>query len=187
MGRIGVLISGSGTNLQAVLEACETGIIPGEVVLVLSSDEEAYGLERAENHNVQAAVIKDDEEILSALQEQQVDLVVLAGYLRKLGNEVITSYSGCVINIHPSLIPAFSGPGFYGLRVHEAAIERGVKLSGATVHEVTAGLDEGPILQQEAVPVYPGDSPEDLQKRILEVEHRILVKAVADKVKECSK
>lgn len=187
MGRIGVFISGSGTNLQAVLEACETDEIAGKVVLVLSNNEEAYGLERAKNHGVPTAVLEHDQDILSLLQEHEVNLVVLAGYLSKISSEVINNYPGCILNVHPSLIPAFSGQGFYGMHVHEAAIERGVKVSGATVHEVTEGLDEGPILYQEPVPVHKNDRPEDLQKRVLQVEHRILVKAVADKVKECSK
>lgn len=187
MGRIGVLISGSGTNLQAVIDACDTGEIAGEVGVVISTHPEAYGLERAKKHDIPSFFIKNDEDVLSLLREHNIDLVVLAGYLRKITREVIDAYPGCILNIHPSLIPAFSGAGFYGMSVHEAALERGVKVSGATVHEVTEGLDEGPILYQETVPVYKEDKPEDLQQRILEVEHRILVQAVADKIRECSK
>lgn len=178
MARIGILISGSGTNLQAIIDACETGQINGQVSLVISNKDEVYGLKRAENHNIPHHVSRDSEQILTLLDEAQIDLVVLAGYLRKIPKEMIDRYPNRIVNVHPSLIPAFAGKGFYGLKVHEAAIQRGVKVSGATVHLVNEDLDAGPILEQEAVGVLPDDTPEDLQSRVLEVEHRLLVQAI---------
>lgn len=178
MGKIGVMISGGGTNLQAIIDACESGEISGQVEIVISNKEGVFGLERANNHDIPSFVTRDSNEILDLLEDFEIDLVVLAGYIRQIPKEMIERYPNKIVNVHPSLIPSFAGKGFYGLKVHEAAIERGVKLSGATVHLVNEDLDAGPILEQEAVAVLPDDTPKTLQQRILEVEHRILVQAI---------
>lgn len=178
MARLGVLISGGGTNLQALIDACQDGSIRGEVVVVISNNEDAYGLTRAQNHGIVAHYLEDEKEILDKLSSHKVDIVVLAGYLRLIQPSLLKAYPNRVVNIHPSLIPSFSGKGYYGLRVHEAAIKRGVKLSGATVHLVNEIYDEGEILDQESVPVYENDSAQDLQKRVLEVEHKIYARAI---------
>ena len=183
MSRIGVLISGGGTNLQAIIDACDKKAILGQVAVVLSNKEGVYGLERAQNHEIPHYVTRDNEQILEILEKEKVDLVVLAGYLRKSPREMIDRYPNKIVNVHPSLIPAFAGKGFYGLKVHEAAIKRGVKFSGATVHLVNEDLDAGPILEQEVVPVLPSDTPEDLQGRVLKVEHRLLVQAIQSLLK----
>ncbi len=178
MARIGVLISGSGTNLQAIIDACEANEINGQVAVVISNKEGVYGLERAKKHGIPHYVTKDSRKIIDFLENEEVDLVVLAGYLRKVSKEMIDRYPNKIVNVHPSLLPAFAGKGFYGLIVHEAAIKRGVKISGASVHLVNEDLDAGPILQQEAVPVLSTDTPETLQRRVLKVEHRLLVQAI---------
>lgn len=178
MGRIGVLISGGGTNLQAIIDACATGVIAGEVVAVISNKPDVYGLERAKKHDIPAHVTQDAQEKMAILDEAEVDLVVLAGYIRKIPAAMIERYPNRIVNVHPSLIPAFAGKGFYGLKVHEAAIARGVKVSGATVHLVNEDLDAGPILEQETVPVLADDTPETLQQRILTLEHQLLVRAI---------
>ncbi len=178
MGRIGVLISGGGTNLQAIIDACATGVIVGEVVAVISNKPDVYGLERAKKHDIPAHVTQDAQEKMAILDEAEVDLVVLAGYIRKIPAAMIERYPNRIVNVHPSLIPAFAGKGFYGLKVHEAAIARGVKVSGATVHLVNEDLDAGPILEQETVPVLADDTPETLQQRILTLEHQLLVRAI---------
>lgn len=183
MSRIGVLISGGGTNLQAIIDACETGKISGQVAMVLSNNEGVYGLERAKNHNIPHYVSKDNQEILQILEKKNLDLVVLAGYIRKIPKEMIEQFPNRIVNVHPSLIPAFSGKGFYGLKVHKAALKRGVKVSGATVHLVNEDLDAGPILEQEGVPVLPTDTPEELQQRVLKVEHRLLVHTIQSLLK----
>lgn len=188
MLRIGVLISGSGTNLQSVIDACAAGEIHGEVVLVLSNRASAYGLERAKKAGIPAIYLSPEDfsdaaaydgEVLRRLRDAKVDLVVLAGYLRVLDSSFVSAYEHRVMNIHPSLIPSFCGDGFYGLKVHEAAIRRGVKVSGATVHFVDSGTDTGPIILQETVEVGMGETPESLQAKVLEIEHRLLPKAVA--------
>lgn len=183
MSRIGVLISGGGTNLQAIIDACEKKEIPGQVAVVLSNKEGVYGLERAQNHNIPQYVTRDSEKILEILEKEKVDLVVLAGYIRKIPKEMIDRYPNKIVNVHPSLIPAFAGKGFYGMNVHKAAIDRGVKFSGATVHLVNEDLDAGPILEQETVPVLASDTPEVLQSRVLKVEHRLLVQAIKSLLK----
>jgi phosphoribosylglycinamide formyltransferase-1 len=186
--RIGVLVSGGGTNLQALIDACQEGQINGQVVLVISNREDAYALERAANGGIRGQFVspKDhegqeyDREILRLLREEKVQLVVLAGYLRVLSPLFIDEYRNRIINIHPSLIPDFCGKGFYGERVHRAVLESGVGQTGATVHMVDEGTDTGPIILQEKVPVMEEDTVESLQKRVLQVEHRILVKAVGE-------
>ena len=183
MNRIGVLISGGGTNLQAIIDACETGKISGQVALVLSNKDGVYGLERAKKHNIPYYVSKNNQETLHILEKENLDLVVLAGYIRKIPKEMIEKFPNQIVNVHPSLIPAFSGKGFYGLRVHQAVLKRGVKFSGATVHLVNEDLDAGPILEQEIVPILPTDTSEDLQQRVLKVEHRLLVQAIQSLLK----
>lgn len=190
MMNIAVLVSGGGTNLQAILESERRGENPnGKVTLVVASKPGVYALERAKNFGVQGVVVrrKDyaaaeefDAALLKVLRENHIDLVVLAGFLSVLGPSVIAAYPNRILNVHPSLIPSFCGPGFYGLRVHEAALARGVKVTGATVHFVNEVCDGGPILLQKAVEVQPGDTPEILQQRVMEqAEWKLLPKAIA--------
>ena len=180
MTNIAVLVSGGGTNLQAIIDAVEAGKIKGQIKLVISNKEGAYGLERAKNHNIRAVFEKDEQAIIDIMKENQIDLVVLAGFLKILSPNFTKAFENRIINIHPSLIPSFCGKGYYGLRVHEAAVEYGVKVSGATVHFVDENADTGPIIRQETVEVLPEDSPQDLQQRVLKIEHRILSQVVAD-------
>ena len=190
MKRIAVLVSGGGTNLQAILESERRGENPnGHVSLVVASKPGVYALTRAENFGVDTAVVarRDyadsaafDAALLAVLQAHRIDVVVLAGFLSVLGPSVIAAYTNRILNVHPSLIPSFCGPGFYGLRVHEAALARGVKVTGATVHFVNEECDGGPILLQKAVEVRPDDTPETLQKRVMvEAEWQLLPRAVA--------
>ncbi len=162
MKNIAVLVSGGGTNLQSIIDAVEAGRINGQIKLVISNKEGAYGLERAKNHNIRAVFEKDEQAIIDIMKESQIDLVVLAGFLKILGPNFTKAFENRIINIHPSLIPSFCGKGYYGLRVHEAAVEYGVKVSGATVHFVDENADTGPIIRQETVEVLPEDSPQDL-------------------------
>ena len=180
MKNIAVLVSGGGTNLQSIIDAVEAGKINGQIKLVISNKEGAYGLERAKNHNIRAVFEKDEEAIIDIMKESQIDLVVLAGFLKILSPNFTKAFENRIINIHPSLIPSFCGKGYYGLRVQEAAVEYGVKVSGATVHFVDENADTGPIIRQETVEVLPEDSPQDLQQRVLKIEHRILSQVVAD-------
>ena len=190
MKRIAVLVSGGGTNLQAILESERRGENPnGQVALVVASQPGVYALTRAEQFGVPTAVVarRDyadseafDAALLDVLAGHNIDLVVLAGFLSVLGPSVIAAYPNRILNVHPSLIPSFCGPGFYGLRVHEAALARGVKVTGATVHFVNEECDGGPILLQKAVDIQPGDTPETLQKRVMvEAEWKLLPKAIA--------
>lgn len=182
--RIGVLVSGGGTNLQSIIDAIEVGTLKSQIVCVISNKEAAYGLERARKHQIPAYFINPkeegyDEKLLIRLKDEEVDLVVLAGYLRILNKELIEAYIGRIINIHPSLLPKFGGKGFYGIHVHEAVLAAGEKESGATVHYVDAGVDTGKIILQRKLQVMSEDTPETLQKRILEqIEHKILVEAI---------
>ena len=180
MKNIAVLVSGGGTNLQSIIDAVEAGRINGQIKLVISNKEAAYGLERAKNHNIRAVFEKDEQAIIDIMKESQIDLVVLAGFLKILSPNFTKAFENRIINIHPSLIPSSCGKGYYGLRVHEAAVEYGVKVSGATVHFVDENADTGPIIRQETVEVLPEDSPQDLQQRVLKIEHRILSQVVAD-------
>ena len=190
MKRIAVLVSGGGTNLQAILESERRGENPnGQVVLVVASKPGDYALTRAENFGVKTAVVPRknfaksedfDAALLDVLRENAIDLVVLAGFLSVLGPSVIEAYPNRILNVHPSLIPSFCGPGFYGLRVHEAALARGVEVAGATVHFADQGCDGGPVLVQKGVAVQPGDTPETLQKRVMmEAEWELLLRAIA--------
>ena len=180
MKNIAVLVSGGGTNLQSIIDGVEAGKINGQIKLVISNKEGAYGLERAKKHNIRAVFEKDEQAIIDIMKENKIDLVVLAGFLKILSPNFTRAFENRIINIHPSLIPSFCGKGYYGLKVHEAAIEYGVKISGATVHFVDENADTGPIIRQDTVEVFAGDSPQDLQQRVLKIEHKILSRVVAD-------
>lgn len=178
MLKIGVLVSGGGTNLQAIIDRIEDGYIQNcKIVSVVSNKKEAYALERAKKYNIETAVISKrdyenkelyDEALINHFKTKEVDLIVLAGFMVVLGKKFIQAYQNKIINIHPSLIPSFCGNGFYGIKVHEAALNRGVKVTGATVHIVDEGTDTGPILLQKAVNVNDDDTPDTLQKRVME-------------------
>ena len=180
MVNIAVFVSGGGTNLQALINACENKEINGQIRLVISSKASAYGLTRAENHNIKGIFTKSEDVILQELENEKIDLIVLAGYLAIISEKLISKYENKIINIHPSLIPSFCGPGFYGHHVHEAVYKRGVKLSGATVHFVSAVVDGGPIILQEAIDISSCNSPDEIASLILtNIEHKLLVKAVS--------
>ncbi len=187
--RIAVLVSGGGTNLQAILNAEEKGVLTsGKVTLVVSDRAGAYALERAANHGVPSVVISRKElgsreafekELIAQLEKKKIDLIVLAGFLTILTANFTSRYPERIINVHPSLIPSFCGEGFYGLKVHEAALRKGVKVTGATVHFVNEIPDGGKIIMQKAVAVREGDTPEILQKRVMRLaEWQILPRAV---------
>jgi len=178
MLKVAVMVSGGGTDLQSIIDACANKEINAEVKLVISNRNSAYALERAKLAGIKGEWIKDEEIILQRLAEEEIDLVVLAGYLAIVTDTLISKYENRIINIHPSLIPSFCGPGFYGLHVHEAALKRGVKVSGATVHMVSTVVDGGPIILQEAVDISDLKTAEDIQARVLKLEHRLLPKAV---------
>ena len=190
--RIAVFVSGGGTNLQALIDAQLRGEIPsGEIALVVSDQPGAYALTRAENHGIASALVgkknypvlaERTEALHAVLDAHQIDMIVLAGYLGIVQPETVEKFDGRIINIHPSLIPSFCGMGFYGLHVHEAALKRGVKVTGATVHLVTAGVDEGPILLQKAVEILDGDTPEILQRRVMEQAEWILLPRAAEMI-----
>lgn len=189
MLKLAVLVSGGGTNLQAIIDAVEGGTITNaRVSVVISNNKNAYALERAKKHGIEVLCIspKDydsrdafNEAFLDKLNSYQADLVVLAGFLVVIPEQMIRQYQNRMINIHPSLIPAFCGTGFYGLKVHEGALKRGVKVTGATVHFVDEGTDTGPIILQKPVEVLDSDTPEILQRRVMEeAEWQILPKAI---------
>ena len=179
MVRIAVLISGSGTNLQSLIDAYLNKEFNGEIALVVSNRKKAYGLERAKNAGIKAMHIKDEDLLIETLKNEKIDLIVLAGYLAIVSDKLINLYENKIINIHPSLIPSFCGSGFYGIHVHEHAFNRGVKVSGATVHFVSNVVDGGPIILQRAIDISDCNSPEEIQLKILyNIEHKILVEAV---------
>lgn len=189
MKKMAVLVSGGGTNLQAIIDKIESGAIQNaKIEVVISNKKDAYALERAEKHGIKGICVspKDyetreafNEALLASLEEHQVDLVILAGYLVIVPENVIKKFENRIVNIHPSLIPSFCGDGFYGLKVHEAVLARGNKVTGATVHFVDEGTDTGPIILQRAVAVQEGDTPEQLQKRVMEeAEWEILPEAI---------
>lgn len=192
MLRVVIMVSGGGTNLQAILDAVENGKITNtEIAAVISNNEGAYAIERAKKHNIPAFVVSPkayetratfNEALLATVDACKPDLVVLAGFLVKIPEAMIAAYRNKIINIHPSLIPSFCGVGYYGLKVHEAALARGVKLTGATVHYVDEGTDTGPILLQKAVEVKPGDTPEILQRRVMEEAEWILLPQAIDMI-----
>ena len=179
MVKIGVFISGGGTNLQAVIDGCENKSINGQVKVVISNKEDAYGLERARNHNITAICEKDENKIIEILKENEVELVILAGYLKIVSPKLVNEYRNKIINIHPSLIPAFCGKGYYGEKVHQGVIDYGAKVTGATVHFVDEGADTGPIIMQKTVEVKQDDDAKKLAERVLEVEHEILTKSIS--------
>lgn len=189
MLKVAVLVSGGGTNLQAIIDKIEDGAIQNaKIEVVISNKQDAYALERAKKHGIKGECISPksydsreafNQALLEALQQHNIDLVVLAGYLVIIPKNVVAAFKNRIINIHPSLIPSFCGDGFYGLHVHEAVLARGVKVTGATVHFVDDGTDTGPIILQKAVYVQEGDTPEILQKRVMEeAEWNILPEAI---------
>lgn len=184
---IGVLISGGGTNLQSIIDNIENGNIKGDIKLILSNRQDAYGLIRGKKAGIETlfldrSLFSSDEEynaeIIKEFKSRDIDLVVLAGYLKVLSKNFIEEFNMKIINIHPSLIPSFCGKGFYGKRVHKAVLDSGVKVTGATVHFVDEGTDTGPIILQDVVQVADEDNVDTLQAKVLKVEHRLLVKAV---------
>ena len=187
--RIAVLVSGGGTNLQALLDAQARGEIPcGEIVLVVSDKEDAYALERAKKHGVETAVLSRkkkadraafEDRLLETLAAHGIEMIVLAGFMVILSENFVKRYPKRILNVHPSLIPSFCGAGYYGLHVHEAALERGVKVTGATVHYVNEIPDGGEIIAQKAVAVEAGDTPETLQRRVMEQAEWILLPRAA--------
>ena len=189
MLKLAVLVSGGGTNLQAIIDAIENGAITNaKIELVISNNKNAFALERAARSGIPARCISPrdynsreqfEEELLETLLERQVDLVVLAGCLVVIPEKMVDAFKNRIINIHPSLIPSFCGTGYYGLKVHEEALRRGVKITGATVHFVDKGTDTGPIILQKAVEVQPEDTPASLQHRVMEeAEWKILPRAI---------
>ena len=189
MLKLAVLVSGGGTNLQAIIDAIEQGTITNaKIDIVISNKKKAFALERAAKHNIPARSISPrdynsreqfNEELLEALLEREIDLVVLAGCLVVIPEKMVEAFPNRIINIHPSLIPSFCGTGFYGLKVHEEALKRGVKITGATVHFVDKGTDTGPIILQKAVEVQPEDTAKELQLRVMqEAEWKILPQAI---------
>ncbi|MBM7616020.1 phosphoribosylglycinamide formyltransferase [Alkaliphilus hydrothermalis] len=185
--KVAVLISGGGTNLQSLIDSSEKGYFSSEIKLVISNRPDAYGLTRAKNHHIKTAVLdratypegKDrDLKLLEMLQQEEIDLVVLAGYLAIIPQKIIEKYRNRIINIHPSLLPSFGGKGFYGRKVHEEVIKRGVKITGATVHFVNEETDGGPIIFQEAVKVDFDDTVDTIQEKVLAIEHQLLPRAV---------
>ena len=185
--RIAVLCSGGGTNLQALIDAVQAGRIDGEIVLVLANASKAYALERARQNGIEAVFVSKknagsveayNDQLLSHLQRVNAGLVVLAGYLPIVGEQIVRAYEHRIINIHPALIPSFCGVGMYGHHVHEAVIRAGVKLSGATTHFVDEQVDHGGIIMQRSVPVLEGDDADTLAARVLTVEHQILPESV---------
>ena len=192
MLRVGVLVSGGGTNLQAILDAIDEGTIRNAMVeVVISNNAGAFALERAKKHGIPAECLSPkefasreefNEALVAKIDSYHLDLIVLAGYLVKIPAAMIEKYRNKIINIHPSLIPSFCGVGYYGLKVHEAALARGVKVTGATVHYVDEGVDSGPILLQKAVEVQPGDTPQVLQRRVMEQAEWIILPEAVNKI-----
>lgn len=178
MLKIGILVSGGGTNFQAIVNAIETGnLVDTQIVTLVSSNPNAYALERAKRHNIDAVCIRKkdydtdilyQQALIDHMKNKNVELIVMAGFMVVIGSLFIKEFENRIINIHPSLIPSFCGNGYYGLKVHEAALKKGVKITGATVHFVTEETDAGPIIMQKPVAVLEGDTPEQLQKRVME-------------------
>lgn len=192
MLRVGVMVSGGGTNLQAILDAVDSGKITGaEIAVVISNNPGAYALERARSRGIQAVCMSPksfesreafNEAFLAKVDEYELDLIVLAGFLVTIPVAMIAKYRNRIINVHPSLIPSFCGVGYYGLKVHQAALARGVKITGATVHFVDEGVDSGPIILQKAVEVLPGDTPEVLQRRVMEQAEWVILPEAIDRI-----
>ena len=182
MVKVAVFVSGGGTNLQAILDAQGSVIQNAQVALVIASREDAYALERAKKYGVPGVVLRDEADIQRALEENGIGLIVLAGYMRILSSEFTARWDKRILNVHPSLIPSFCGKGMYGLRVHEAALSYGVKVTGATVHFVNEVPDGGEIIFQKAVDIEPNDTPEILQRRVMEQAEWILLPRAIEKV-----
>lgn len=183
--KIAVLVSGGGTNLQALIDAQHSGLIKsGEIVLVAANNPEAYALKRAEENGIKAILMTDEASLLKILSEEGIDLIVLAGFLKILSKEFISAYEGRIINIHPSLIPSFCGKGCYGLHVHEKVLEYGVKVTGATVHYVNEIPDGGQIIAQKAVEVLDDDTPNTLQRRVMEQAEWVLLPQAVEEISE---
>ena len=192
MLKIAVMVSGGGTNLQTIIDGIDNGTITNtQIVAVISNNNDAYALTRAKEHGITALCISPksydtreafNEALLNEVNKLQVDLIVLAGYLVKVPEAMVHAYSHRIINIHPSLIPSFCGVGYYGLKVHEAALARGVKITGATVHFVDEGMDSGPIILQKAVEVLPGDTPKVLQQRVMEQAEWVILPQAIDRI-----
>ena len=189
MKNIAVFVSGGGTDLQSIIDAVQEGSLKVNISLVIGSKAGIYALERAKSVGIPVHVFcKNDYENLSAMYEDvifllklsKIDYIVLAGYLSILSPNIINAFEGRIINVHPALLPKFGGKGYYGMRVHEAVIASGEKISGATVHYVDEGTDTGKIISQGIVPVFPDDTPETLQKRVLELEHKLLPQTLAE-------
>lgn len=187
MRRLAVFISGGGTNLQAIIDSINNNEIDAKIALVLASNESAYGIERAKKHNIPYVITKKNEfndiekfglGILENLFKYKIDYIVLAGYLNIIPENVVRKFPNKIINIHPSLIPSFSGGGYYGQKVHKEAINYGVKITGATVHFVDEGIDTGPIILQDTVRISEDDTAESLSSKVLNIEHNLLVKAI---------
>lgn len=185
--KIGVLISGGGTNLQAIIDNIENGNINGEIELIASNRKEAYGLTRGKQAGIETLYLdrknfsseeEYDLELVKKFKEKNVELIVLAGYLRVLSKGFIKEFKNKIINIHPSLIPSFCGKGYYGNKVHQAVLESGVKVTGATVHFVDEGTDTGPIIMQDVVKVLDDDNLESLKAKVLDLEHKLLVQVI---------
>jgi phosphoribosylglycinamide formyltransferase-1 len=185
--KLGVLVSGGGSNLQAIIDTSESGYLPAEVVVVISSKEGVYALERAKIHNIPSKVVipKDfksqkeyEDALIKILASYDVDLVILAGFIKVLSPHFVKAFQRRIMNIHPSLIPSFCGDGFYGEKVHKAVLDYGVKITGVTVHFVDEGTDTGPIILQRAIYVKESDTPETLAARVLQEEHKIYPEAI---------
>lgn len=185
--KIGVLVSGGGTNLEAIIESCEKGKIPARVVLVISNKEDAYALTRARNHDIEGMFLSPRdfktreeywEKMRDILEERKIGLICLAGFLLKLSPLIVKKFRGRIMNIHPALLPEFGGDGMYGRRVHEAVLESGAKFSGCTVHFVDEVYDAGPIILQKKVPVLSNDTPDTLAERVLKEEHKTYSEAI---------
>ncbi len=193
--KVGVLASGGGSNLQSIIDKCHDGSVPAEVVLVVSNNSAAKALERARNHTIDALHISTvsegsaesaDQRIADEMVSRQVDLIALAGYMKKIGPVLLEEFKERIINIHPALLPKFGGKGMYGMHVHEAVIAAGEKESGASVHYVDGKYDHGNIIDQIKVPVYPDDTPDTLQKRVLVQEHILYPRVICRLAEEWS-
>ncbi|MGL5440515.1 MAG: phosphoribosylglycinamide formyltransferase [Filifactoraceae bacterium] len=176
--RLAVLISGGGTNLESLIKASKEKFFLSEIKLVVSNKKEAYGLERARNHGIESVYIKDDRLLLETLLDRNIDFVILAGYLKILGEDILSKYKNRIINIHPSLLPNYGGRGMYGIHVHKAVFLAGEHESGATVHYVTKDIDKGEIIIQKAVNISECKSPKEVQDKVLKIEYEIFKEAV---------
>lgn len=184
---VGVLVSGNGTNLQSIIDKSETGELPARVVVVISNKSDAYALQRAKNHSIPSYVVRPrdfvdqvsyEQKMIDILNTHRVELVVLAGFMKILSSHFVQAFRGRIINIHPSLIPSFCGKDFYGMKVHQAVIDYGVKVTGATVHFVDENVDAGPIIIQRTVEVKDNDTAETIALKVHQIEHEILSEAI---------